>query len=99
MKKQYKTCSRCGFFKHITEFYKDKSQKDNLTYYCKSCIRIYQRSKFISKKKHINKYTDEYKKQFQHQYYIDNIEYCRMKNKEYYQKNKLRIKLKMNLEK
>lgn len=34
-----KLCSRCGIEKPITEFYRDRSQGDGVTRYCKDCLR------------------------------------------------------------
>ena len=34
-----KLCLKCGKRKHVTEFHKDKLQKDGIFYYCKKCKR------------------------------------------------------------
>ena len=35
-----KRCSDCGEIKPATEFWKNKSSKDGLAYYCKPCFRL-----------------------------------------------------------
>ena len=37
-----KTCSKCREIKTLSEFYKDRSRKDGLFGYCKSCKKSYQ---------------------------------------------------------
>lgn len=32
-----KTCTKCGGFKPLTEYHKNKKSKDGLQYYCKTC--------------------------------------------------------------
>ena len=35
-----KRCSKCGKSKDKSEFYKDQTSKDGLTYKCKACVRL-----------------------------------------------------------
>jgi len=39
-----KRCSRCKEIKSLSEFHRDKSQKDGLKSYCKSCHKAYNQS-------------------------------------------------------
>lgn len=57
----FKKCSKCGELKPLTQFYKDKSQKDGHLNYCKACYVIYRNSRinkdpdaFKERKKQIN---------------------------------------------
>ena len=34
-----KRCTSCKFTKPVEEFHKDKSRKDGLSIYCKTCVR------------------------------------------------------------
>lgn len=38
-----KTCSKCGLSKEEKEFYKNRSQRDQLTSWCKTCTISYRR--------------------------------------------------------
>ena len=38
-----KTCTRCKKRRKVAEFYKDKSQKDGLSSWCKACTKDYDR--------------------------------------------------------
>lgn len=77
--KDTKFCKKCGFEKDFTEFYKCKSQKDGLTFYCKSHI---QESKAEWKKKNPEKYRESNAK-----YREENRENIRTKNKAIYHKD------------
>ena len=35
-----KTCTKCGVEKSLTQFNKDKNNKDGKTYYCKECAKL-----------------------------------------------------------
>lgn len=48
---QTKVCTKCGGTFEITEFYKDKSQKDGRASWCKACERAYNKAYFASLKK------------------------------------------------
>lgn len=41
---QMKTCSKCKETKPMSEFYKDRSKKDGLRSWCKSCFKRYRKS-------------------------------------------------------
>lgn len=40
-----KICKKCGKELPVDKFYKNKSQKDGVGYYCKDCINAYKSSK------------------------------------------------------
>lgn len=40
-----KICKKCGKELPLDKFYKNKSQKDGLGYYCKDCINAYKSSR------------------------------------------------------
>ena len=46
-----KVCTKCGGTFDVSEFYKDKSQKDGRSSWCKACERAYNRAYFASLKK------------------------------------------------
>lgn len=70
-----KFCSKCGQEKPVSEFYKDKSAKDGLGYYCKICSRVCQaKSSYRTKKERglsVRTVTSlGYQKKGQHENYI-----------------------------
>lgn len=40
-----KICKKCGKELPVDKFYKNKSQKDGIGYYCKDCVNAYKSSK------------------------------------------------------
>ena len=52
-----KQCTKCNETKELTEFYKRKSHKDGLTYWCKGCFRARQ----LAKSDDIRKYDKAYR--------------------------------------
>jgi hypothetical protein len=74
-----KICSCCEIEKPLTEFYKNKSQKDGYKYKCKICEKEYNF-------KNSNK-IGEYNKQ----YWLENKDKLTYSNREYYDKNKEKI--------
>lgn len=72
---QYKICTKCKKEKPLSEFSKDKSKKDGLKFWCKSCDKQWREN---------NK--DERK-----QYLKDNTEKIKQQQKQYYQQNKNKL--------
>jgi hypothetical protein len=72
-----KKCSCCKTEKQLTDFHKNKTQKDGYKNQCKICVKIYKNTNRIN----------EYNKN----YFIENKETLLTKNKEYYNKNKKEI--------
>lgn len=81
-----KVCSKCGLEKDLIYFYKDKTEKDNLTRQCKDCIKKYYSNperkirRFEQKKRWSEK---NYKK-----YYKDNKEKLQKNMIKYYKDHK-----------
>lgn len=59
MEKKMKKCGRCKQQKSISEFYKDKAQKDGFCYDCKECRKIANK---ISQSKHLKRKWENTKK-------------------------------------
>jgi hypothetical protein len=51
-----KRCTKCGKIKSIEDFCKDLSTKDGLSYWCKSCLKQYNKKQ----RENAKKYTDEH---------------------------------------
>ena len=75
-----KTCTQCGEKKSICEFYKNKSAKDGLGVYCKSCIKAYEEAN----KERIKAYRKAYREA--------NKEKIAERDKAYQEANKDKIK-------
>ena len=89
-----KECKSCGIEKPLNEYYKGAKNKDGYMTKCKQCFIA------INKK---NPNTNEYMKKYRSKESVkekrrdhrkENIEAFTKKESEYYQKNKLSIKLK-----
>lgn len=76
-----KKCTKCNRILPISEFAKNKTQKDGLQYWCKECRNKYNQTYKQTHKQYRNQYQKEYYKQFKGYYvYIifdkqDNIVY------------------------
>jgi predicted GIY-YIG superfamily endonuclease len=57
-----KTCSKCKEEKPFSEFFKDRSRKDGLYYYCKVCRAEIAKSYYKKNKEKIIEQTHKYKK-------------------------------------
>ena len=74
-----KVCNKCNIEKDVTEFGKNRREKDNLHCYCKICSRWYveeykkkNRSEYLkSKKKHREKHS-QYISEYNKEWYIKN---------------------------
>lgn len=76
MNTNIKYCSKCGEFKSIDEFYKNRSKKDGLQSFCKECKKIMD--------KKWNEDNEGYKKQ----HYQDNKQRYKEHNKQYREERK-----------
>ena len=74
-----KLCKKCLASKDESEFGNDKSKKDNLTIYCKDCLKIIRES-------NKGKYS------FDKDYYKNINDNRKDYHKSYYQENKEKIK-------
>jgi len=86
-----KKCIKCGIEKPLSEYHKDKQNKDGYRTQCKSCVKEYQRLNRDS----INSYNKEYKREnkdsisvYKKEYYQQNKDSIITRSKEYYQQNK-----------
>ncbi len=73
-------CSKCHEVKSVSEFYKDKSQKDGVKTMCKDCKKQYQKQNYKQNADKIKEYKKEYRKQ--------NIDKIKEHDKQYYKQNK-----------
>ena len=79
-----KTCTKCGEWKILDEFYKDKSMKDGRKTQCKNCIK--------EREKQYYKDNAEYRKEYGKQYRQNNKEKIKESSKQYRQNNEEKIK-------
>jgi hypothetical protein len=91
-----KTCSGCGKAKEVSEFYVNKAAEDGLTYRCRVCLMEYQKSRrerlnasrpegWKNKTKDMVEYMKAWK--------AANPGYMTQKKKEWYEKNRERLKV------
>jgi len=85
-----KICKKCLNPKNESEFTLDKSKKDNLTIYCKDCLKL-KREKYKGTCDHNEYYQEKYKDK-RKEYYNDNIEKKKEYRKKYWEENKETIK-------
>ena len=89
-----KICTKCKVEKLLDDFYKKKSNKDGLKYWCKECCKKYMSNYIKNNKDRIKEITDARNKRYYKNnkekvkkqasdYYYNNIESCRKRNKEY----------------
>lgn len=79
-----KICKKCNIEKNIDEFTKNKKSKDGLKYWCKQCVKEYNKQ---YKKEYSIKNRDKIKNK-KREYYKLNKEKINKHNKENYYKNK-----------
>lgn len=96
---QEKICSKCKELKLLSEFYRDKSRKDNHTYICKACLKVINQESYFRnretkrnyRRKHKNKIT-----KYQKEWTQNNQEYLRQyeieRGKRYRREHRERIK-------
>ena len=81
-----KKCGRCEIEKDLFYFHKNKYGKDGLNSICKNCRKKYRS---INKESILNRQKQwrENHKDYNKQYYQDNIEYFQLHNKQYKKDN------------
>lgn len=88
-----KVCSKCKLNKDVSDFYKDKSKKDNLQNICKVCAKDQAKKYYQSNKEKIAKTSKVYyqnNKDKIQDYYINNRQNKLIYHKLHYQANKER---------
>ena len=93
-----KTCSKCGVEKDVGEFNKNKSRKDGLQEWCKSCVNEHykaNRDERLAKVKEHYEANREKKLSKVKEYREANREEIRTKKKEHYEANREEICAKM----
>lgn len=107
-----KKCSRCNEHKSYEDFHKNKSTKDGLCYYCKTCRSIITKEKQRWKYEDKSKYLKEYYKKNKSKYkkinkkyntssslyntFDDKINYCEETRKDPNNKKLLQVKCSYN---
>ena len=89
-----KVCTKCKVEKELSEFHKNKKNKDGLKSQCKSCEREYRQAnkeKIKEYKKEHYQANKEKMKKYVKEHYQANKERIKERDKEYYQANKERI--------
>lgn len=79
-----KRCTKCGEIKVLSEFYRDKNQKDGRMPWCKGCAKEKARARYIANSKKI--------KQKSREYYAANPEKAKQRSREQYFKDPEKIK-------
>jgi len=79
-----KICSKCKKEKLLSEFYKRKASKDNLSYRCKKCHKEYVRKWKQDNPGKVREHNKKWRK--------DNLEYFKKYRKEYYEENAEKVK-------
>lgn len=82
-----KECIRCSSLKEETEFNKDSKRKDGLNVYCKECTRLLVRASYWND---VTKSREQAKEK-----HLRTIDVRRVKSKEYYEKNKEKISIRV----
>ena len=75
-----KTCTKCGQEQDISEFTKDRSRKDGLNLWCKSCTRTSNRRVYAE--------NQEYYQEKHREYGAQHPEEMRANSRRYYERNK-----------
>ena len=89
-----KVCSRCKETKPLEEFHIDRSRKDHHCYWCKSCIKKYQKSIPHKRKEWSRNYYETNKELVlgrQKRLRLENPEEYKTKHKKSYEKNKDKV--------
>lgn len=98
-----KICKKCESRKDESDFGKNKSRKDGLSFYCKQCISILGKENTLKHREKLRKRSEEYRnnnpekyKKYFKENYEKNKEKLKEKQREYYWKNREEICRKEN---
>ena len=89
-----KTCSKCKIEKELSEFTKNKQQKNGLNPSCKCCLKHYREENKEKIKEYIKIYQQNNKEKLKNkykEYYKENKEKIINQSKDYYQQNKVKV--------
>ena len=87
MEQQGKVCSKCGMWKPLEEYCRDKSKKNGRRSECKECEKQYREANKERRKEYDKQWREgnkEYRKEYRKQWKENNPEY----SKQHYQNNK-----------
>jgi hypothetical protein len=94
-----KKCNKCGKYKSIEDFHKDKKNKDGLVSWCKDCVKEYDKEQYLKNRQKILNRKKEYWKEHRknlikkHKIWADNHKEDKKKyNVEYRKKNIKKLK-------
>tara|TARA_R100001510_G_C7580348_1_gene153575 strand:+ start:79 stop:801 length:723 start_codon:yes stop_codon:yes gene_type:complete len=97
--KKTKVCSKCKDEKPITEFNKDKGNKDGHRSNCKVCRRKSQKKHYEDNREKIKARSKKYREENREKvkarrkkYYEENLEKVRASQKKYYEENREKVK-------
>lgn len=85
-----KTCTKCKETKSSGQFFRRLKSKDELSHWCKICVRIYQERNRPKIKRYRKQYELEHKEESR-QYYINNKVWIEKRKKDYYLTHKAEI--------
>ena len=94
-----KYCSRCKVLKELYNFGKDNGKKDGLVCHCKECSKAIRKENAIKIKQFGAIYRASHKEEaakYSKTYRKNNNSALRLKKKEYYQKNRVKLLGEMN---
>ena len=78
--KQTKRCHRCGNYKLVHEFGRNKAQKDGIHIWCKDCVNEYARKYYNVREEYHRSYSKKNRgklRKYQREYYHNNIDKMR----------------------
>lgn len=96
--KDFKTCSKCGEFRDIEDFVKNRRYKDGLTNVCRACRSAYDRERYLVRREEILKRIKAWRaknkdkiRAYQKNYLNKNKDRLRPLAREYYKRHRTRI--------
>lgn len=92
-----KTCTKCQKEKAITEFRKNKSNKDGFSYYCKDCLNMYS-DRYKKARRIYAKTHKKEKKEYDKKYRETNKEKIRLNKQKWRKENRVHYNIKQNLQ-
>jgi hypothetical protein len=94
-----KVCTKCGVWKPLKEYHKNKAKKDGRQYKCRECTKKYgkqynevNKEKIKEQQKQYREVNKEKKKEYDKQYHKDNAEHFKQYYKQYHKDNAERKK-------